>query len=49
MECHEFAKEAKDALLNRRYINGKHSFQVFLEDIRNWIQAEEIHSHCDVA
>jgi hypothetical protein len=49
IECHEFAAEAKDALGNRRYINGKHSFQVFLEDIRNWISAEEHRRHSDVA
>lgn len=45
-EAHLFAVEAIEALRNRRYIDGKHSFQVFLENIRKWIHAE-VYEHQD--
>ena len=46
IEAHHFAVEAIEALHNRRYIDGKHSFQVFLENIRKWIHAE-VYEHQD--
>ena len=49
LECHAFAMEAKAALRGRRFINGKHSFQVFLEDIRHWILTQEQSTQYDVA
>jgi enediyne biosynthesis protein E3 len=40
IECHLFATEAKNDLQERRYIDGRPSFQVFLENIRRWIQGD---------
>ncbi|MDQ1152391.1 hypothetical protein QE382_004375 [Sphingobacterium zeae] len=36
-ECQEFACNANQKLNNQSTINGKHSLQVFLEEIREWV------------
>jgi hypothetical protein len=36
-ECHIFGRKAIHDLEMERFIDGKHTFQVFLENIRNWI------------
>lgn len=36
-ECCEFATMAKNELQQRRFINGRHSLRVFLENIREWV------------
>ncbi len=37
MNCDELANEIMEVLDKRRYIDNKHSFQVFLEHVRDWI------------
>ncbi|XLS29693.1 DUF1702 family protein [Flavobacteriaceae bacterium M23B6Z8] len=37
--CIAFAAKAKENLQNRRFITGKHSLSVFLENIREWVAA----------
>lgn len=37
VEAHSFAVETIKFLDGRRYIDGKHSFQVFLEHLRKWV------------
>jgi len=36
-ECQNFAIQVNERLNNQRFIDGKHSLQVFLEEIRQWI------------
>lgn len=39
IECHLQALEEIDFLANRRYVDGQHSFQVFLDRLRGWVHA----------
>ena len=38
IDSHNFAMKTRDMLEGRRLIDGKQSFQVFLEAVRNWIR-----------
>jgi hypothetical protein len=40
-ECHEIALQHKRVLEGKKQIEGKPSFQFFLENIRNWLQQQE--------
>jgi len=40
LACHRFAMEMRSQLEGKRKVGDKHSFQVFLEAVRNWIESD---------